>query len=221
MLALSLLATSKLRVLRAFGPRGRFGFGIALRCVRLWQRLNYVFYEPFGLEGASEALKRFGRSKTTCFTSVSDARALRPLKNNVFYYRFDRSTDRERASSFRTHAKTLYFTSFSIDRPIDRIARSSETLEKTTCFTSLWASRTLRTLQNASDALKLRVLRAFRMRVRFDRSKTTYFTTVSTDRPIASALRAFENTQKQCILQAFRSTNRSTESLYQSKHAKI
>ena len=118
------------RVLQAFGPRGRFSFGVVWPFFRLWRRLNYVFYERSGLEGASEALKRFGRSKTTCFTSVSDASALRPLKNNVFYDPFDRSTDRERASSFRTHAKTMYFTSFSIDRPIDRIARSSETLEK-------------------------------------------------------------------------------------------
>ena len=75
-------------------------------------------------------------------------------------------------------------------------------------------------VESASDALKLRVLRAFRPRVRFERSKTTYFTTFSTDRPIASALRAFEDAKKQSILRAFRSTDRSTESLDQSKHAK-
>ena len=47
-----------------------------------------MFYEPLGLEDASDAPKRFGRSKTACFTSVSDASALRLLKNNVFYDRF-------------------------------------------------------------------------------------------------------------------------------------
>ena len=98
------------------------------RSIQRDTRKNYVFYEPLGLEDASDAPKRFGRTETACFTSVSDASALRPLK-------------------------------------------------------------------------------------------TTYFTTVSTDRPIASALRAFEHTQKQCILQAFRSTDRSTESLDPARHS--
>ena len=117
-----------------------------------------MFYERFGREGASTAQKqRFLRP----FRPIDRSRARFELsntrKNTVFYKLFDRPTDRP-------------------NRLIQRDIQKQRILH---AFRSTDRSR-------VRYASKLRVLRAFRPRVRFALAKTTYFTTFSIDGPIES-----------------------------------
>ena len=142
----------------------------------------------------------------------------------------------------------MYFTSFSIKRPLSQTKylfyERSKTRKnivfyklfgrralwnilkhtQTTYFTSISIDRPIDNTQ------KQRFLRAFRSTDRsFDRpsdasnalkhAKTSFFTSFSIDRPIANALRAFSNTQKQRILRAFRAF-RSSSALKHSQTRK-